>query len=155
MTKATLGRIVGSQKAFYALVPTVANGVAAVCGVDITQPAILVLDAAFALLFLAQWLLDLRWGSPSDGTGEFKKGAAAGLILVLAVGLSACSVKGGPVEFDIWPSASFEVSDTPFGGVCLGCREVVVPGRCVVDCPPGTREPNAPVPELPPEADPD
>lgn len=160
MMRELLGRILGSQKFVYALVPGLANVVASAFGVDITQPAILALDAAFAALFLGQWILDLRWGSPSDGTGEFKKGAAAGLILVLAVGLSACSAKfPGPVELAIWPSASFEVSDTPFGGLCLGCREAVIPERCEIDCPPGTSDlaraddpdPNAPGPEPDPD----
>ena len=76
MTKATLTRILSSQKAAYAMVPTAANFVLGSTGFDITQPAVLVLDLAFAALFVAQWALDLRWGSPSDGTGTFSEPTA-------------------------------------------------------------------------------
>lgn len=62
-------RIVASKKAIYAMVPVVANAAGAVIGADVQHPAMLVLDLAFASLLLAQWILDLRWGSPSDGTG--------------------------------------------------------------------------------------
>ena len=61
-----LRRVINSKKAFYALVPVVVNAVGAFADVDVTQPAILVLDAAFAMLLLAQMVIDAVQGSPSD-----------------------------------------------------------------------------------------
>lgn len=63
-----IGRILNSKKALYAMVPVVVNAVASFGGADLTQPAIVILDAAFALLIVAQTVLDLRFGSASDGT---------------------------------------------------------------------------------------
>ena len=64
-----LSRILTSKKAVYAAVPAVANVVGELVGIDVTQPAVLVLDAAVASLLVAQLLLDMRWGSGSDQTG--------------------------------------------------------------------------------------
>jgi len=65
-------RVLASKKAMYAAVPGIANLLCEVLGIDVTQPAVLVLDAAFASLLVAQFALDLRWGSCSDNTGCFK-----------------------------------------------------------------------------------
>ena len=61
-------RIISSKKAIYAMVPVVVNVVGAFVQIDLTQPAILVLDGAFGLLLVAQGILDMIYGSPSDGT---------------------------------------------------------------------------------------
>lgn len=60
-------RVIKSKKAFYALVPVVANLVAQLFGIDSTEIFMFVLDAAFALLLVSQAALDLRYGSVSDG----------------------------------------------------------------------------------------
>jgi len=86
----TIRRIIGSKKAIYAMVPVFANAVSSVAGVDPQAPALLVLDLGFAALLLVQFLLDLRWGSTSDGTGK-----ALGLLLCAFV-LSGCAAKIGP-----------------------------------------------------------
>lgn len=61
-------RILLSKKLIYAAVPVIANAVAAFAGYDPTSKAMLVLDAAFALLLVIQGLLDFHFGSASDGT---------------------------------------------------------------------------------------
>jgi len=66
--KILMTRIISSKKAFYSMVPVLINMVGEIAGIDITQPAMLVLDAAFAGLVFAQLILDLRWGSNSDAT---------------------------------------------------------------------------------------
>lgn len=67
----SLQRIIGSKKMAYAAVVPFANFGLSAFGVDVTQPAVLALDAAFAGLAVAQWALDMRWGSCSDSTGRF------------------------------------------------------------------------------------
>ncbi len=66
-----LARILTSQKTVYAAVPAIANVVCDLAGIDVTHGAILVLDAAFAMLLVGQLMLDLRWGSKSDRSGLF------------------------------------------------------------------------------------
>lgn len=68
--KEALPRILGSQKMIYAQVPVAANIVGRLFGMDIMDPLLLVVDAGFWGLAIAQFALDLRWGSPSDGTGD-------------------------------------------------------------------------------------
>ena len=66
-------RILESKKFIFAAAVPVANFVAQVFGVDLMQPGMYLLDVTFSGLALAQWVLDLRWGSSSDGTGIFGK----------------------------------------------------------------------------------
>ena len=61
-------RILASKKFIYAAVPIVANAVASFLGYDPTGKAMLVLDAAFAILLVVQGLLDIKFGSASDQT---------------------------------------------------------------------------------------
>lgn len=63
-----LKRIINSKKAIYAFVPILVNAIGAFVDIDLTQPAILVLDGAFGLLLVAQGVLDMIYGSQSDGT---------------------------------------------------------------------------------------
>lgn len=61
-------RVFASKKVIYAAVPIVANAVASFMGYDPTAKALIVLDAAFALLLVIQGLLDIKFGSFSDDT---------------------------------------------------------------------------------------
>ncbi len=61
-------RILDSKKVALLMVPVVANFVLDAFGIDITAVSVLILNAAFAGLALAQFVLDLRFGSSSDGT---------------------------------------------------------------------------------------
>lgn len=88
--KDLIKRIIASKKFFYALVPVLANLIVAITGHDPTTPLILAIDAAFALLLLIQFLLDLRWGSPSDGTGRAGYSMLPVLAFVFALSLG-CS----------------------------------------------------------------
>lgn len=67
-----IAKIVGSQKSILLAVGAMTNVIADLFGIDITQPAMLVVDSAFVLLVVIQGMLDMRWGSQSDGTGEFE-----------------------------------------------------------------------------------
>jgi hypothetical protein len=88
--KDAIKRILASQKAIYAMVPVFANVIAQIAGVDPTTPLLLALDAAFALLLLVQFCLDLRWGSPSDRSGIFKVAP----LLLAGVLLAGCTTTG-------------------------------------------------------------
>ena len=66
-----LSRILASKKAMYAAIPAVAHVVFDLAGVDMTNASLLTLDAFFAMLLVGQLMLDMRWGSSSDGTGLF------------------------------------------------------------------------------------
>jgi len=85
-------RILSSQKAIYAMIPVLANTVAGLAGVDPTQPLLLTLDAVFALLLLVQFALDMRWGSPSDGSGAFRNIAP---LLLAGLFLAGCTTQVG------------------------------------------------------------
>jgi hypothetical protein len=67
--KAAIDRILGSQKVIMASVASACNFVAVSFGANPTEGVMLIVNALFSLLIGAQILLDLRWGSPSDGTG--------------------------------------------------------------------------------------
>jgi hypothetical protein len=122
--KLAVDRILGSKKAVYAAIPMLANLGVALTGHDVTQPLMLVLDAGFALLLLSQFFLDMRWGSPSDGTGTVVKILGC---LSLMTALSACSVAIGPegrwFRGAIWERANLELSVPLFGELCIGCLE--------------------------------
>lgn len=68
MEENVITRIVNSKKAIYAVIPVVANVIVSVFGYDPTSTVILVLDAAFAALLFFQGVIDVRFGSQSDGT---------------------------------------------------------------------------------------
>ena len=71
------------------------------------------------------------------GNGGFLVRLLAGLgVLVLAVGISGCARRAGPVEVEIWDTASLEV-DTPVGSLCLGCYENAEPVVEVIEAPDG------------------
>ena len=73
--KELLPRILGSKKAIYAYIPIGINAVATLFGVDIaTSKMVLTVDLFFGALLAAQFLLDLRWGSQSDGSGNGSSG---------------------------------------------------------------------------------
>ena len=125
--KLAVGRIVGSQKAIYAMVPIIANTIAALLGHDVTTPVLLVLDATFG------------WGSPSDGTGGF-----AALVLC-GLRLSGCSFDVAlyqdddreilPVKAEAIGSFCFAglsvmswVNLPAFGWGDLSCGDVISPG---------------------------
>lgn len=63
-----IARILKSKKAIYAIIPVAANAVVLTFGYDPTSMLMLVLDAAFGWLTFIQGMLDLRFGSASDGT---------------------------------------------------------------------------------------
>lgn len=102
----TLGRIVGSKKAVLVFVPLLASACVALFGVDPTEGLMLLVNSGFGLLAGAQLLLDLRWGSTSDGTGETgtpevqpepakgKRGAraatSAALVFLVALATTGC-----------------------------------------------------------------
>jgi len=65
-------KIVGSQKSILVAVAALTNVVADLFGIDVTAPTMMVVDSAFVLLVVIQGMLDMRWGSQSDGTGEFE-----------------------------------------------------------------------------------
>lgn len=48
--------------------------------------------------------------------------------LVLAIGLTGCKITGGPMEVQIWDTASLEVV-TPIGSLCLGCYANTAPPK--------------------------
>ena len=133
-------RILGSQKALYAMIPVLANAVAGLAGVDPTQPLLLTLDAVFAALVLLQFALDLRWGSPSDKSGAFKVAP----LLLAGVLLSGCAFSGAlysdrarkvlPVETEGVSSFCFAglellglVSLPALGWGELSCGDVISP----------------------------
>ncbi len=64
-----LPRSLGGKKATYAQIPVLVNLLAGLFGVDYTNSVVMVVDVAFGALLLAQFALDLRWGSRSDGSG--------------------------------------------------------------------------------------
>ena len=64
-----LNRIIGSQKVIMSTIAGLTNVAAGFVGQDPTEGVMLVVNALFGLLIGAQTLLDLRWGSKSDGTG--------------------------------------------------------------------------------------
>jgi len=73
-------RIVASKKVLLQLVVAAANA-AAVYGFEVpveqlTEGIGLLLNVAAQGVVLGQWALDLRWGSPSDGTGPPVKESA-------------------------------------------------------------------------------
>jgi hypothetical protein len=112
--KAAIARIIGSQKAIYAGAIAIVNAIAASFGYDLTEPLVLGLDALFGVLLLAQWVLDLRWGSPSDKTGAFEGGfvrfeallGALVIAVLLVVALTGCKAKIGPGDSP-WVDWSF------------------------------------------------
>lgn len=63
-----INRIIGSKKFVLAMVPVTANLIGDLVGFDPTHLFMLVIDVAFATLVLAQFGLDFKWGSASDGT---------------------------------------------------------------------------------------
>ncbi len=68
-----VARILAGKKAAYAELAVIANSLAALTGVDLTDPLMLVLDSAFGLLLVIQGILDFKWGSSSDKTGSKAK----------------------------------------------------------------------------------
>lgn len=64
-------RLLGSQKTVLAVLGSLANAVLAATGVDPTEGVALIANSLFGVLLGAQVLLDLRWGSQSDGSGVF------------------------------------------------------------------------------------
>jgi hypothetical protein len=135
--RAAIKRIISSQKAIYVAGGLIANAVAGLIGIDLTAPMVLALDFAFAALFLGQWVLDLRWGSPSDGTGEFGgyEGFArfgvmlTSLLFAVVLSLAACHTQIGPGD-DGWVNWSFA------NGFCAeyeGLGMEVVFGHCGED----------------------
>ena len=74
--KKLLPRILGSKKAIYAYIPIAVNAVATVFGVDVaTSKMVMIVDLFFGGLLAAQFMLDLRWGSQSDGSGNGSSGS--------------------------------------------------------------------------------
>lgn len=67
--KDAIARILASKKAILASLAAACNLVAVSMGTDPTEGAMMVGNALFGILLGAQILLDLRWGSTSDGTG--------------------------------------------------------------------------------------
>lgn len=63
-----LERIFVSKKLFYVMVPVVATAVGEFFGFDPTAKIFITLDVLFGGLALMQGVLDLRFGSASDGT---------------------------------------------------------------------------------------
>jgi len=70
--KSVIQRILASKKVALAAVAAVANFVAQAFGVDVSSGAMAIANVLFAALVGAQTLLDIRWGSNSDGTGQAK-----------------------------------------------------------------------------------
>jgi hypothetical protein len=64
-----LDRIIGSKKVLLAAIAGIANAVAATTGQNPMEGFMLVANGLFGALITLQGLLDLRWGSKSDGTG--------------------------------------------------------------------------------------
>ncbi len=67
--KDAIARILASKKAILASLAAAANFIAVSLGTDPTEAVMLVANGLFGVLLGAQILLDLRWGSTSDGTG--------------------------------------------------------------------------------------
>lgn len=65
-----LNRIIGSQKVILGAVAGFSNLAANFSGQDPTEGVMLIVNGIFGMLIGAQTLLDLRWGSKSDGTGS-------------------------------------------------------------------------------------
>ncbi len=78
-------RILASKKAICLKVPTLANAVASSRSIR-PRPSSSPWTPPFEALFLAQWFLDLRWGSKSDGSGPI-----AGLLLLYGLNRHLCS----------------------------------------------------------------
>ncbi len=72
--KEALRRISKSKKAIYAAVPMLISVVTLATGQDVGHQALLVVDAFFAMLLVAQTMLDMRWGSQSDRSGDYCDG---------------------------------------------------------------------------------
>ena len=120
-------RILSSQKAIYAMIPVLANTVAGLAGVDPTQPILLTLDAVFALLLLAQFALDMRWGSPSDKSGAFRNITP---LLLAGVLLSGCAFSGAlysDKKREVLPVKTDGASSFCFAGLTIGGTIVVLP----------------------------
>ncbi len=63
-------RIVNSQKVILATIAGVSSLAASWMGFDPTEGVMLIANAAFGLLIAIQGILDFKWGSKSDGTGQ-------------------------------------------------------------------------------------
>jgi energy-converting hydrogenase Eha subunit C len=59
-------RIINSKKAIYVAIPIITTAIAAFLGYDPLNEVLLVVDAGFAILVVAQTILDAKHGSPSD-----------------------------------------------------------------------------------------